>query len=190
MDHKVLIKKFVCLIVFVLTSFTTNHIVQAYAYDYKWGGTSATYKFDNNIRTDFKSPSNRSANTWTNISYCSWSWSMNSNSQNVVFQNVISGPTLAVTTKYISNNKLQRISIAIDYTENWYTGTGSPSSNQYDLESAMAHEWGHGIGLIHTQSTYCSGTGSATMCPTIPAGTTYLRSLADDDKNGCDVLYP
>ncbi|PQV51695.1 putative secreted protein (Por secretion system target) [Jejuia pallidilutea] len=32
---------------------------------------------------------------------------------------------------------------------NWYTGTGTPASNQYDLESVMLHELGHAHQLGH-----------------------------------------
>jgi hypothetical protein len=34
----------------------------------------------------------------------------------------------------------------------WYTGIGTPSSNQLDLRSALAHEWGHTVSLGHEPS--------------------------------------
>lgn len=31
---------------------------------------------------------------------------------------------------------------------NWYTGTGAPGSSEYDLESVVLHELGHGLGFV------------------------------------------
>lgn len=34
--------------------------------------------------------------------------------------------------------------------ENWYTGTGNPPHDQFDLESIALHEMGHGFGFVGT----------------------------------------
>jgi hypothetical protein len=60
-----------------------------------------------------------------------------------------------------------------DKNENWYTGTGTPASNQYDAWSVITHEFGHALGLRDTQSIYCPGNATdATMCGQIFRGTT------------------
>jgi hypothetical protein len=78
-----------------------------------------------------------------------------------------------------------------DKNENWYTGTGTPASNQYDVWSVITHEFGHALGLRDTQSIYCPGNATdATMCGQIFRGTTWFRSLEADDQNGALCLYP
>jgi predicted Zn-dependent protease len=64
-----------------------------------------------------------------------------------------------------------------------------PGANQIDLESAASHEFGHALGLNHTQSTYCLSPRS-TMCSTMSSGSTEFRSLETDDINGLVSIYP
>lgn len=66
----------------------------------------------------------------------------------------------------------------------WYTGTLTPGSNQGDVWSVAAHEFGHLTGLNHSSQT------ADTMYATIAAGDTSKRSLTAHDKDGISWLYP
>lgn len=56
-------------------------------------------------------------------------------------------------------------------------------SGKYDVQSVLAHEFGHGVGLGHSTVT------SATMFKNINSGTVDKRSLEQDDKNGIIAIY-
>lgn len=62
-----------------------------------------------------------------------------------------------------------------------YNGSGPVPSNCYDLKSVMRHEFGHSIGLCHTD------TAGSTMHPTYNIGDS--RPVDDDAANGASWLY-
>jgi len=76
-----------------------------------------------------------------------------------------------------------------DQAEEWYLGSGTPAGYQMDLRSTAAHEFGHGLGLDHTQAGNC-GAPRATMCAGQIVGTTEQRTLETDDVNGVSTAYP
>ncbi len=87
--------------------------------------------------------------------------------------------------------KITQFYIEYDNAEFWYTGTGTPGPTQVDLESIAAHEFGHALGMCHTQASHCPGNSTdATMCSGYLLGTKYLRSLASDDRSGVSAAYP
>ncbi len=63
----------------------------------------------------------------------------------------------------------------------WYTGTGTPPSNQVSLWSVMKHEIGHSLGLCH------SGSTTALMYKYTPSGRTLY--VGSDATNGDYYLY-
>ena len=72
----------------------------------------------------------------------------------------------------------------VDYT--WSTsGADNPGSNLSDIQSVVAHEIGHAIGLDHSR------TRSATMWFTAyPGQAEEQQTLDDDDKRAACFLYP
>lgn len=82
-----------------------------------------------------------------------------------------------------------------------YSGDDDPPLDKWDMESIMAHEFGHATGRDRSpsgngadghfaeSSTYCPGSGSSefgsrhTMCPSIFDGTRMQRSLEQHDRD-------
>lgn len=184
---------FLCLISFIIIFFVAVKTVIGYAYSYKWAVDSTTYKYGSNLPTDFRAGNDYGAAVWTSEANSNWIYAYNSSSSNYVDYVYIDGPTsvAAYTTRTIYNGFIVSFKIEYDNSEDWYTSTGVPGTNQVDLRSIAAHEMGHGLGLHHTQSRYCPGTSSnATMCSGYPLGTTYPRTLEADDRDGLAAMYP
>ena len=95
-----------------------------------------------------------------------------------------SGGTLAYTETPISDG--WRIVMCDGFT--WADGPGTILSSEFDIQSVVAHELGHALGLGHSASN--CGTGSqATMCPAIGNGSIIDRDLAADDAAGLQAVY-
>ena len=65
----------------------------------------------------------------------------------------------------------------------WDDRPGGPQNNRMDLQGVAAHEYGHALGLDH------SDDGSATMYPTVSGDGTSQRSIAADDIAGVQFIY-
>lgn len=89
-----------------------------------------------------------------------------------------SGGTLAFTESPISNGW------RIRYCENW-TWNDGPGTNisGIDLQGVACHEYGHALGLGHSQ------TNGATMFASISGTGVNQRSIASDDINGVQFIY-
>lgn len=61
--------------------------------------------------------------------------------------------------------------------------TSSSCTNGYDLQGVSTHEFGHVVGLGHTN------VQGATMYPSVAACNFSLSSLANDDKSGLNAIY-
>ncbi|MBM76119.1 MAG: hypothetical protein CMK59_12020 [Proteobacteria bacterium] len=89
---------------------------------------------------------------------------------------------LAMTYNWASTStgELVHFDMAIN-TEfaDWCTN-GSPDC--HDLQNAIAHEFGHALGLDHSE------VPEATMAPTAPLGETQKRDLHEDDIEGMNHL--
>lgn len=180
------------LFVVTASSFLTWQSVRAYVILGRWGVNNVRYGFDLSVPPLYQPAINRSANTWTDVTPSSWTWTYDPYNGYLVRQAYLdgSGSQAAVTSLGIIASTILWMEIKIDY-ENWYTGTGIPAGNQIDLQSAITHEFGHGLGLDHTTQTYCRGnTNDATMCPVLFSGQFHWRTLEGDDRNGVNALYP
>jgi hypothetical protein len=84
-----------------------------------------------------------------------------------------------------TTGELWRFEIVVDRNDPFYTGGGTPPGNQYDLWSVLSHEFGHATGLEHWDDAnpMCSDGGIVrhTMCPTIPIGETWMRTVEPHD---------
>ncbi len=74
----------------------------------------------------------------------------------------------------------------IRYYSTW-TWNDGPNTNipggHFDLQSVACHEYGHALGLAHSQFN------SATMAPSAAPGQVAQRSISNDDSNGVQAIY-
>jgi Matrixin len=114
--------------------------------------------------------------TGTTVSY---------NSRNeVMFRNATNGSAAATTYTYYSGGRIVDADVVIwDAAFQFYPGSDGCSGGVY-LQDISAHEFGHVAGLAH------SAVAEATMYPTIGWCSQSMRSLATDDQEGIEALYP
>ncbi|MBI2013598.1 MAG: matrixin family metalloprotease [Candidatus Colwellbacteria bacterium] len=72
-----------------------------------------------------------------------------------------------------------------------YTFSDSPGVGEYDIQSVMAHEFGHWLVLEHVPLSDCTDPSiDPVMCPGTGDGETYYRTLKQDDIDGINHIYP
>ena len=175
------------LIVFCLMLLCLICPASAYTTSYYWNSHSVGYTIDSSIPSGYTNSVKAAANSWTNSgAYFSYYWSVNSNNK-VQYSSFGSGSNALGTctpTYYTGTTRLSKILIKLnsDYSSSWSTSSTCPSG-KYDVQSVLAHEFGHGVGLGHSTVT------SATMFKNINSGTVDKRSLEQDDKNGIIAIY-
>lgn len=113
--------------------------------------------------------------------------------QNVVSWGKLGGTTLGVTN-YISTDTSQsqvcsgnliyrftEVDVRFNNAYNWQTS--STCTNGFDLAGVSTHEFGHAVGLGHTN------VQGATMYPSVASCDFSMSSLANDDKAGYNAIY-
>ena len=113
--------------------------------------------------------------------------------QNVISWGKLGGTTLGVTN-YISTDTSQsqvcngsliyrftEVDVRFNNAFNWQTSSGC--SNGFDLAGVSTHEFGHAVGLGH------SNVSGSTMYPSVAACDFSISSLANDDKAGYSAIY-
>jgi hypothetical protein len=97
------------------------------------------------------------------------------------------GDALAVTLIRGDGERFSSFDIAFyarsDGTINHWSGPGDPSGNEVDLRGVAVHEFGHALGLDHTN------VAGATMFPAVSGTGIELRTLHADDRAGAESLY-
>jgi hypothetical protein len=112
---------------------------------------------------------------------------------NVVSWSKLGGTTLGVTN-YTTTDTTQSVTcggnlfyrfvevdVRFNNAFNWQTSSGC--SGGYDLQGVATHEFGHAVGLGH------SNVSGATMYPSVAACDFGTSSLSTDDKNGYNAIY-
>jgi hypothetical protein len=67
----------------------------------------------------------------------------------------------------------------------WSDGPGAPEPGQADIQSVVTHEYGHALGLGHSNQTI----PVPTMTAAISASSTSARSIELDDAAGVQAIY-
>lgn len=102
----------------------------------------------------------------------------------VLFRNASNGSAIATTyTWYNASGLLDADIVFWDAAFTFFAGNSGCSGGFY-IEDIAAHEFGHALGLGH------SDVAGATMYPTVSYCNTSPRSLHADDIAGVQSLYP
>jgi hypothetical protein len=102
----------------------------------------------------------------------------------VMFRNASSGSAIATTYSWFSGTRLIEADMVFwDGGFQFYTGTTGCSGGFY-IEDVATHEFGHALGLGHSE------VGSATMYPSISTCSQGSRQLDADDIAAVLSLYP
>ena len=177
--------------ILLVTFLGTLQGAEAWVSTKQWASTNTGYD-RSSMNSSWQSAVGYGAAGWNFISGSSWYYWVGSSSPNKVRTGWIDGAdnTLATNAATVSGgNTITGFNMTYDTGENWYLGTGTPGSNQVDARSVTRHEFGHSLGLSHSDA-YCSNNYRPTMCSGYIKGTTYKRSLEPDDRNGLMSLYP
>lgn len=107
-----------------------------------------------------------------------------------------SGQAIAATDYPASCSGCGTKSIIINTNVAW---SFNPGPNEYDVQSAMAHEFGHMLGFMHQHQASCTALTSTTCADPnekntmnffLFTGETCERTLSTWDADNADAVYP
>jgi hypothetical protein len=139
---------------------------------------------------DFSYAGETTATTPDPLNPCSIAWSG-------VYWRAVGGLGQTQTCRISGTETILSFSIVLNSGANFYTGTGTPGTGQYDALSVATHEFGHAAGLGHfadTDPSTCNPAGGRlydnTMCGSLPVRFTTWRSLELHDRHTFQAAYP
>lgn len=158
----------------------------AYAYSYagiKWGSTSVGVDVsDASWPSSWISPLASGMSAWNGAS-SPFAFLSSASGHKFTSSNMGIGALAVTTTTYTG-------STIIDSDTNfntYYSWSTSGNACCYDVQNVATHELGHWLSL---NDLYGSGDTEKTMYYSASAGETKKRTLASDDINGINYIYP
>jgi hypothetical protein len=179
-------------------------------YPRRWASMPARYDYTSSVPSSWRPVVDNGANQWSKVKRAdfdfargndvgNYDWSICTGKSGIHVAGSgsglgSSGGVLAVTVVCWPQGSswLSSANVAFDSAENWYVGTGSPSSSQIDLFSVATHELGHAAGFSgHFAGTDICPNNSdmQTLCAAYTRGTTWPRSLEKHDKHTLRDAY-
>lgn len=110
----------------------------------------------------------------------------NDGKNNVFFRDQSNGDTIAYTYRWWNGagDLLDADIVFYDASHTFFTGSTGCTGGGVYVEDLAAHEFGHVLGLDHSE------VSQATMDDWYNACSTWMRSLSSDDVAGIESLYP
>ena len=99
-------------------------------------------------------------------------------------QNWSEDPDILALTYTWSNGEGEIVHFDIAINAEDHTWSTDGNTEAHDLQNTITHEFGHVLGLDHSEIP------DATMSPSAPAGELAKRELHEDDIMGYQVIYP
>ncbi|NJO81880.1 MAG: matrixin family metalloprotease [Blastochloris sp.] len=178
-----------------IVSFTAVTTTRAYDANHRWSTNTASFSYASSWPAgSWRDRASDAAESWNNVSTSSWRWTYPSTPSqgDLRLENIDgSGGTFGTTTITYNGGFVTSFRLRVDREELWNVGA-IPRNTEVDLESVVVHELGHGAWADHTDGTGpdCTITARPTMCAFIPRGTSFMRSLEQDDRDGISFVYP
>lgn len=157
----------------------------------KWTNANASYTLDGSYTSQgsgWANSANTAAVDWNGVTSSPFVFGVNANSSNhVQALNIANqcGNCLAWTLKWNNGNDFTQFTIQVNIGSGYafYDGTqaGQLPTNYYDLASVMRHEFGHALGLCH------SNAAGLLMFTNLAQGQVY--PVDNDAANGDAFIY-
>ena len=158
---------------------------------YHWPGAAATYAYGANLPSGWRASVDAAAATWngagsklhiTRDPVTGGSASVRDGKSIVCMGSLPSGVLATTYTWYNTSTHVCSEADIVLTTAASMTVGGTPSS--VDVQSVLAHEFGHFCGLDHVSDV------THTMYPSIPDNSEIYRTLCDGDLLGVRTIYP
>ena len=189
---------FGALLLLCIVSATSFHTFAYTPYGWKWNRSRVDY-FVNPANLDVAADAavaaiQSAASAWTTQSTTSFGFSyagytssttVANNARNeVFFRNATNGSAIATTYYWSSGTTALDADIVFwDGAYQFFAGS-TGCSNGFYIEDVATHEFGHALGLGHSPVSDATMVSGQTYCGT------YKRSLALDDVQAVEALYP
>ncbi len=158
----------------------------AYTFDgLYWQYGSCPFTIHSSVPSGWSTSLNNAMSEWNNADPDFYFYSIGGQNNKIKYA-PLSGDATASTQRwyYTGTNYLSRCEITFNSSISWSALTeDSCPSGKFDVQSTATHELGHCLSLNH------STVSDATMWKYGYSGTTWKRSLAQDDKNGIMAIY-